>query len=136
MHKISVRTRSSYFDDSQLFKMKNLEDENKYQQDDIGSLHRRGFIQTIAKTATLLSIVPLPAVAGEVGAKITRAVTTSDLGISVRTSVGTLNICCTQLYALFVFVSLGAYSSFPIFRYSQRCSDHGQAGWTMGKFFR
>ena len=31
--------------------------------------------------------IPLPSLAGEVGAKITKAVTTSDLGISVRTSV-------------------------------------------------
>ncbi|KAG7341615.1 hypothetical protein IV203_023568 [Nitzschia inconspicua] len=46
-----------------------------------------GAILAAVLTSYLLITPPLPAHAGEVGAKITKAVTTSDLGISVRQSV-------------------------------------------------
>lgn len=46
---------------------------------------RRSLVNTIAVGVACLA--PLPSQAGEVGARITKAVTTSDLGISVRTSV-------------------------------------------------
>jgi hypothetical protein len=50
-----------------------------------GSRARRNILRISA--GLLLASPPLPSVAGEVGARITKAVTTSDLGISVRTSV-------------------------------------------------
>ena len=52
---------------------------------------RRSLFRTtmigLSTTSALSFFLPDPAVAGEVGARITKAVTTSDLGISVRTSV-------------------------------------------------
>ena len=53
---------------------------------------RRSFFFKVIKASTVtmmagLSVAVQPSFAGEVGAKITKAVTTSDLGISVRTSV-------------------------------------------------
>ena len=52
------------------------------------SLRRRRILQTLTCVATTALIGdPSAANAGEVGARITKAVTTSDLGISVRTSV-------------------------------------------------
>ena len=50
---------------------------------------RRSVLSTIifGATSSCLLIPTLPSHAGEVGARITKAVTTSDLGISVRTSV-------------------------------------------------
>lgn len=47
---------------------------------------RRSFVKYLATSAVILTS-PSPASAGEIGARITKAVTTSDLGISVRTSV-------------------------------------------------
>ena len=41
----------------------------------------------LCQLGSLVTLLPLPAHAGEVGARITKAVTTSDLGISVRRSV-------------------------------------------------
>lgn len=52
---------------------------------------RRSFFSKLIQSSTVtmagLSVAVHPSFAGEVGAKITKAVTTSDLGISVRTSV-------------------------------------------------
>lgn len=48
---------------------------------------RRSLLFTAFVSALSTTTVPLAANAGEVGARITKAVTTSDLGISVRTSV-------------------------------------------------
>eukprot|EP00536_Pseudo-nitzschia_multiseries_P009895 jgi/Psemu1/201960/e_gw1.288.11.1 len=56
----------------------------------IHSLQRRNLLRTLTGVASAVAVGisgPSQARAGEVGARITRAVTTSDLGISVRTSV-------------------------------------------------
>eukprot|EP00529_Nitzschia_sp_RCC80_P001815 CAMPEP_0113439774 /NCGR_PEP_ID=MMETSP0014_2-20120614/213_1 /TAXON_ID=2857 /ORGANISM="Nitzschia sp." /LENGTH=374 /DNA_ID=CAMNT_0000330543 /DNA_START=243 /DNA_END=1368 /DNA_ORIENTATION=- /assembly_acc=CAM_ASM_000159 len=50
-------------------------------------IRRSLLVTTMTGLTTALSFVPDSASAGEVGARITKAVTTSDLGISVRTSV-------------------------------------------------
>lgn len=48
---------------------------------------RRELLTCLTTSGIVLLTAPSSALAGEVGAKITKAVTTSDLGISVRTSV-------------------------------------------------
>lgn len=49
--------------------------------------HRRELLTCLTTSGIVLLTAPSAALAGEVGARITKAVTTSDLGISVRTSV-------------------------------------------------
>ena len=70
-----------------------VEGENDHPLDDMNDdSSRRSFLSKAIQASTVtmaagLSISVQPSFAGEVGAKITKAVTTSDLGISVRTSV-------------------------------------------------
>jgi hypothetical protein len=86
----------------QLFHKKDNDDDehypnnNKIYDDDKSSIlqqTRNVLLSTLSVSTLFLSItttlvlLPLPSNAGEVGAKITKAVTQSDLGISVRTSV-------------------------------------------------
>jgi len=74
---------------------RSIHDENEESVEDLApsssfvdSTRRSIWRQTVQiMTAAMFMGQPLPVSAGEVGARITRAVTTSDLGISVRTSV-------------------------------------------------
>lgn len=51
------------------------------------AVDRRRAVADIMIIGASTTLLPLPSQAGEVGARITKAVTTSDIGISVRTSV-------------------------------------------------
>lgn len=64
----------------------------KFHEDEDGAnmehnVNRRQVLLSSLSTTLLLSQLPQPSNAGEVGARITKAVTKSDLGISVRESV-------------------------------------------------
>ena len=63
--------------------------QQRQQQQQPTENNRRSVLSTIffGVTSSFLLVPTLPSHAGEVGARITKAVTTSDLGISVRTSV-------------------------------------------------
>ena len=67
-----------------------LRDYSMDENSNIRSPQRRSLLRTLTGVASTVVVgvsVPSQVLAGEVGARITKAVTTSDLGISVRTSV-------------------------------------------------
>jgi hypothetical protein len=62
-------------------------EESSSEESEISPTRRNVLLGSMMSGAVLLAAVPLPSSAGEVGARITQAVTTSELGMSVRTSV-------------------------------------------------
>ena len=60
---------------------------NEANESSSSSARRKMLVGTLKVSGLAAIFVPEPALSGEVGARITKAVTTSDLGVSVRRSV-------------------------------------------------
>lgn len=80
-----------------------------------GSFDRRDMFRLVS---AFMLAVPFPAGAGEVGARITKAVTTSDVGVSVRTSVGT-SVMSNQSFCSEAILIIASIDD------SKRCPNNG-----------